>query len=188
MKEAIATLESLAPYQQGRPHTVPKLEKETHDAYEQRTWIERGHWTEDGHMFIPPMMFKLSLCNVAPFLGMQIPGRGKSQYGKHFKAGVLVTDALVLKKWTKKNVQGVWVLGDSMGRSGGGGGSRVWKCFPTITDWSGPVTFYILDDTITEEVFEKHLEEAGALIGIGVFRPQNGGFQGRFKVNNVKWA
>jgi len=44
------------------------------------------------------------------------------------------------------------------------------------------VTFYILDEIITKEVFERTLTMAGQFIGIGRFRPQNNGFYGRFEV------
>ena len=48
--------------------------------------------------------------------------------------------------------------------------------------------FYILDDTITEDVFKEHLEEAGKFIGIGRFRPRNNGFYGRFAVDKIEWS
>lgn len=69
-----------------------------------------------------------------------------------------------------------------------GGGSRVKKKFPVIREWSGEVTFYILDDTITEDVFEAHLKEAGNFIGIGRFRPENGGFYGRYSIDKIVWS
>ena len=78
-------------------------------------------------------------------------------------------------------------LMDSGGRKGSAGGSSVVRNMPTIPNWNGTVDFYILDDTITEDVFERVLSEAGKLIGIGQFRPQNGGYAGRFKVKNIKW-
>jgi hypothetical protein len=46
----------------------------------------------------------------------------------------------------------------------------------------------ILDETITKPVFEQHLMESGRLVGIGVFRPQNRGYHGMFKVNGVEWS
>ena len=50
------------------------------------------------------------------------------------------------------------------------------------------MTFYILDETVTEDVFKNILEQAGAFIGIGRFRPRNNGFYGRFKVEKVVWS
>ena len=185
MKIAIAHLKSVSPYSQSRYHDTPKLDKERPDDYEMRTWAERLSVTEDGRVFIPPMAFKKSLETAARFLGMQIKGRGKSTYTKHFKAGVLVTDALVLPI-RKPDVPGEVFFVPSDGKAGGG--SRVKRKFPVIREWEGDVTFYILDETITEDVFDAHLREAGNFIGIGRFRPENGGFYGRYSVTGISWA
>jgi hypothetical protein len=185
MKVAVATLRSIAPYSQSRYHDTPKLDKERPDDYEMRTWAERLSVTSDGNVFIPPMAFKKSLETASRFLGMQIKGRGKSTYTKHFKAGVLVTDGLVLPI-KKQDVPGEVYFVPSDGKPGGG--SRVKRKFPVIQQWSGEVSFYILDDTITEDVFEAHLKEAGNFIGIGRFRPENGGFYGRYGVDRVLWS
>lgn len=184
MRTAIASLRGIAPYSQSRYHDIPKLEKESPDDHEMRTWRERLSTTEDGRVFIPPMAFKKSLETAARFLSMQIKGRGKATYTKHFKAGVLVTDGLVLPD-RKDDVPGEIFFVPSDGRAGGG--KRVKRKFPVIREWSGDVTFYILDETITPSVFEAHLKEAGNFIGIGRFRPENGGFYGRFAVDAVQW-
>lgn len=185
MKTAIATLKSLSPYSQSRYYDTPKLNKEGPKDYEARTWRDRLHATEEGNVYIPPMAFKNCLSEIAKFLGKQIPGRGKSSYTKHFEAGVLVTDPLVLAI-KKDSVPGEWLHVPSDGVRGSG--KRVLKCFPAIQEWSGDVTFYIFDDTITPEVFEEHLKEAGSFIGIGRFRPRNNGFYGRFTVEKVRWS
>jgi len=184
MKTAIATLKSVSPYSQSRHYTVDKLEKELARDYEARTWRERLHVTENGNVFIPPMSFKNCMSEAAKFLGMQIPGKGKSTYTKHVEAGVLVTEPLVLPN-QKDEVKGEWLFVPSDGVRGSG--KRVDKCFPVIHEWSGEVTFYILDETVTEDVFKKILSQAGMFIGIGRFRPRNNGFYGRFSVESVDW-
>lgn len=183
MKIATARLRSISPYSQSRYHDTPKLDKERPDDHEMRTWAERLHVTDDGRVFIPPMSFKKSLETAARFLGMQIKGRGKSTYTKHFKAGVLVTDGLVLST-RKEDVAGEVYFVPADGKSG----PRVKRKFPVIREWSGEVTFYVLDETITESVFIEHLKEAGNFIGIGRFRPENGGFYGRYAVDSVSWS
>ena len=50
------------------------------------------------------------------------------------------------------------------------------------------MTFFVLDETITEDVFLNHLTQAGQFIGIGRFRPRNNGFYGRFAVDKVEWV
>lgn len=59
---------------------------------------------------------------------------------------------------------------------------------PRIDEWSGDVTFYVIDEIVTEDVFTRHLEGAGKFIGIGFFRPRNNGFWGRFGVEKVEWS
>ncbi len=183
MKKLVVTLESVSVYSQSRYHGTEKTEKESAADYEKRTWRNKVHTTEEGNIFIPPMAFKNCLSEVAKYLGEQIPGKGKANYTKHFEAGILVVDALVLPI-KKEEIQGEWLHVPSDGKRGGS--KRVMKCFPVIPFWKGDVLFYVLDDTITTEVFEKHLKEAGNFIGIGRFRPRNNGFYGRFKVTKIK--
>lgn len=185
MKTAICELESTSPYSQSKFYETEKLPKERPDDYEARTWRDRLHVNNDGYVFIPPMAFKNCLSSVAKYLSVQIPGKGKSTFTKHIEAGVLVTDGLPLPI-KKEDVDGLWLFVPSDGKRGGG--KRVKKCFPIIHSWKGEVTFHILDETITEDVFRQHLEESGKFIGIGFFRPQNNGYYGRFKVNEMVWV
>lgn len=184
MHTVVAQLVSISPYSQSRAHFTAKHNQELAKDYEARTWRGRMHTTEDGHVFIPPMAFKNSLSEAAKFLSMQIPGKNKSTYTKHFEAGVLVFDPLVLPILAK-DVHGEWLFVPSDGKRGGG--SRVERCFPLIRAWEGQVTYHILDDTITQDVFARHLTVSGGLIGIGRFRPRNNGFYGRFEVKGLHW-
>lgn len=188
MRICKAKLRSQGRYSQGKhvdQNAVPPLPKEAKDDYEVRTWRERCNVLPDGTVFIPPMAFKKSLDKAASFLGEKIPGKRNATYTKHFLAGVLVQDPLVLP--TKKDtIQGEWLFVPADGKPGGN--SRVSRCFPYVDEWAGEVTFYVVDDTITPEVFERTLREAGNLIGIGRFRPERGGFYGRFKVESTEWV
>lgn len=182
---ATASLQSHSPYGQSRFHDTPKLDKETHDDFERRTWRNKMHATQDGRMFIPPMAFKNCLSEAAKYLGMQIPGKGKATYTKHFEAGVIVLKPLVLPDKIAE-VDGLWLFVPASGRRGDG--KRVKKCFPNVPEWSGDVEFTIFDETITEDVFRYHLDQAGRFIGIGYFRPRNNGYWGRFSVEKLVWA
>ena len=185
MAIAIATLESISPIQFGRMYSIEKLDKEQAGDYEIRTWRERCHYDDKGMLFIPPMCFKKSLDGAAAFLSRGIKERGKATYTKHFLAGVLVMDPLPLPIH-KDKVRGLWLNVPSDGRPGGG--RRVPKCFPVVDNWSGEVKYHILDSIITEDVFKETLVEAGNFIGILAFRPQRGGYFGRYKVNDFKWV
>lgn len=191
MRIATVDLEGISPYSQSKHYEVSKLaratgaEIETAKDYEVRTWRERCHFDDDGMLFIPPMAFKNCLAEIAKYLSVQIPGKGKSTYTKHFEAGVMVLEGLPLPI-RKDDVEGEWLFVPASGRRGDG--KRVSKCFPLVRKWKGEVAFHILDDMITPEVFERHLREAGNFIGIGRFRPRQNGYYGRFKVNNIRWS
>jgi hypothetical protein len=183
MRVMEATVSSVSPYSQSRFIAEKRGEKELADDFERRIWRERCHTMPDGSLFIPPMQFKNCLANGAAFIGEQIPGRGKERWTKHFLSGVLVTDPLVLPV-KKDDVPGEWFNMNAQGKKGPG--PRVLRCYPMVAQWTGTVTFYVLDEMITQEVFEHHLKQSGQFIGIGRFRPQNGGFYGRFKVEKLE--
>jgi hypothetical protein len=186
MKLAIATLASASPYSQSRAYgpEVEKLPRETADAYEERTWRNKCHTLPDGKVFIPPMAFKMAVDNAAKMLGRQIPGKGKSTYTKFFLSGVLVMEPVVLPQ-TKEAVERDRIYANADGVRGSG--KRVWRNFPRIDSWEAKVPFHVLADEITSDVFEEHLKQAGAFVGIGRFRPQSGGFYGRFEVKKIDW-
>lgn len=184
MKTATCQLKSLSPYNQSRQHFTEKEEKEEHAKYEERTWREKGHYDADGIAFIPPMAFKGCIAQAAKFLDMKIPGKGNSKYNKHFVSGIMVTDALSLGVH-RDEVKPQWLSMDGQGRKGGMG---VLRAFPHFASWSGTLDVHVLDDTIPRDVFEKVIREAGNFIGIGQFRPQCGGYFGRFAVESIEWS
>jgi hypothetical protein len=184
MKTCIAKLKSSSPYSQSRAHITPKLNKEGPDDFEERTWREKTHVNSNGNIVIPGMAFKMALDATAKLLGHKIPGRRNATYTKHFLSGVLVNDDVEIDM-KKSEVTGerIYVNADGVR----GSGKRVWRTFPLIPSWEAEVTFYIADDTISQEVFEEHLRESGKFVGIGRFRPQVGGTKGRFSVVNLAW-
>lgn len=184
MRIAVAKLKSVSVYHQSRPYKVDKLEGESNDEYEKRTWRNRCHVNATGNIFIPPMAFKESLAAAAQYNSEKIAGKGNATWTKHFLAGVLVQDGPELPIKASE-VDGTWLYLNSDGKKGGG--TRVWRCMPTIPEWEATVTYYVIDDIITKDAFEKHLELSGKLIGIGQFRPQKGGYAGRFSVEGVEW-
>jgi hypothetical protein len=119
-------------------------------------------------------------------MSMQVPGKGKATYTKHFEAGIMVDPEPIVLPDIAADVEGIWLYVPSDGKRGGS--KRVWKCFPIIKNWEVDVVFHVLDETITEEIFLKHIQEAGRFIGIGFFRPRNSGYYGRFSVESLNWV
>lgn len=182
---AITQLYSLSPYGQSKYYDAPPKEKKENPAnYEERTWRERCHYDEEGRVFIPPMCFKNSLTTAASFLSEKIPGKGNQSYSKHFRAGIIVPEGIMLPQ-TKDTVLQYTCMCSANGIPGGA--RRVKKHFPYVTSWKGTIEFHVLDDMITEEVFTRTLREAGSMIGIGYFRPEKGGYWGRFGIEKIEW-
>lgn len=183
MKIATVEIEGISPYSPSKYIQEKKKENETGDQWEERVWRDRCHWGPDGKMFIPPMAFKKALDDSARYKSMKISGRGQSTYTKHFTAGVLVLEGPSLPV-TRETVEGEWLFLHAQA----GKETRVPKKEPFVREWSVTVQFHVLDEIIKEEVFETVLKRAGSFIGIGRFRPQNGGFYGRFKVKSIRWT
>lgn len=158
---------------------------EAHDAFEQRIWRERAHRDAKGEAYISPMALKNCLSEVAKYLSESVPGKGKATYTKHFEAGILVTDAMMLGMQADE-IPGERLYVPSNGRRGSG--TRVWKTFPTLTEWRVHAVIYVLDPVLIDKPKKilEYLEHAGKFIGMGRFRPRNNGFYGRFRVENFK--
>jgi len=184
MKVATCKIQGITPYSQSAPILTEKKNKEAAKEFEKRIWRERMHVNDDGNVFIPMMAFKHVMSDVAMYLSEKIEGKGNNTWTKHFTAGVLpMGDAdLGVKADT---IKGEWIFCSSDGKPGGR--SKVWKCFPVVPKWECEIQYHIADDIIYEEVFTRYLRQAGALIGIGRWRPRNGGLYGRFKVLTVYW-
>ncbi|MHC4687685.1 MAG: hypothetical protein ACYTEW_25770, partial [Planctomycetota bacterium] len=158
---------------------------ESHDDFEQRTWRERLHVDEKGEVFIPPLALKNTLANVAKFLSETVPGKGKATYTKHFLAGILVVQPLMLGV-KGKDVEGVRMHVPSDGRKGGT--TRVYKTFPVVQEWQSKTEIILLDPLLVgkPEKVEEYLIHAGKFIGLLAMRPQTGGYYGRFTIDNFK--
>ncbi len=180
----IASLESLTPYSQSGFFQTEKPAKMCHQEYEETYWKEKMHVTPDGNVFIPPMSFKFCVTEAARRLGRKIPGKGNATYGKRFEGGIMVMDAIILPI-RGDDVKGEWINANADGVRGSG--KRVRRCFPVIPDWKADVKFWLTDDVIDQSVFEEAVSEAGQFIGVGRFRPEKGGFYGRFKVTAFNW-
>lgn len=184
MRTVTVTLESTAPYSQSYQHDTPKLDKETADAHEMRTWREKCTCDENGVMEIPAMGVKQSLDRAAKVLSEQIPGKGKATYTKFFESAVICMRNVSIGV-RKDEVPGITINANSDGVRGSG--KRVKRRFPQVPSWKGTAEFTILDDTITPDVFERTLTTAGQIVGVGRFRPEKGGLNGRFIPTSFDW-
>ena len=173
----------LTPFGFSKAVSSQRKTNERHDDYEERTWREKIHTDAEGNAFINPMALKNCLSDCARFLSENVPGKGKATYTKHFDAGVMVSVPLMLGV-KSANVVAERLFVPSDGKKGGG--KRVWKNFPKVDPWKTHATITVIDATIKPEKLQEYLNAAGQFIGLGYFRPRNGGFWGKFKIENFK--
>jgi len=197
MKKALVRIVGQSEYAQSKFHGTEKLPREGADDYEQRTWRERAHYDAEGNVKIPALAFKKCIAEAAKYLSLQIPGKGKATYTKNFQSGILVVQdvpvayngkpvTMSMLDEPKSGFYGkrMFVPADGVA----GSGKRVHRIHPVIdVGWTAEFEFLILDDIITQDVFQKHLEIAGMLIGVGAFRVRNGGIMGRFQADIINW-
>jgi hypothetical protein len=177
------TIKGMTPYSASRAHQEEKLKGEDSSAYEDRTWMSKAHLSGDS-VFIPPMAFKMGLDRAAKISGKQIPGKGKSTYTKFFESGVLVTKPIEIASVGAIQKERVHANADGVR----GSGKRVWRNFPRIDDWSGVIEFSVIAPEIPKDVFEEMLIYSGLAVGVGRFRPEKGGYFGRFEATKFAWS
>lgn len=185
MRICTAQLKSMTAYSQSAMHETPFLSKESHDAWDERTWREKSTTNESGIVCIPAMALKMALDESIKRLGIKVEGRRGATYAKYFLAGQICAGDVPIGV-AKSDLQSIKIWANADGVRGSG--KRVKRRFPIIHQWTGTAEFHVLDDMIPPPIFEQALEGAGKLIGIGRFRPEKGGFLGRFVVTSTKWA
>lgn len=180
-----AKLVGVSPLSFSKAIVEKKDSGESHDVFEKRTWKQRCHVDASGECYIPPQAIKNCLSEAAKFLGESVPGKKSATYTKHFDAGVMVVEPIKLGI-KLEDVKSTEVFVPSDGKKGGG--TRVWKTFPMIYQWSGEAEILLLDPILADkpEKVREYLEKAGQFIGLGRWRPRNGGMNGRFKVEAFK--
>jgi hypothetical protein len=187
MKYSVATttIVGLSPLSQSRQHGEPKLEGESADDYDERTWPKKLNVSlGSGTVVIPAHGLHQALIAAAKYTGEQIPGQGKKTWTQKFTTGI----AFMADIDTGLRPEGVQKIVISANADGvRGSGKRVPRRFPIFHEWQATFDVMILDPIITEAQFRKMLEITGMFIGIGRFRPEKGGTNGRFRVEKLVW-
>lgn len=191
MKASIATvtLTGFAPLSQSRKYDddVPALEGEQKGDYDARTWRNHLHVEErEGRrtVVLPAHGIMQAVTAAARYSSKQIQGQGKKTWTAKFAAGIMLLENPSLNL-DPDTVPGITISADSNGKRGSG--SRVPRRFPQIPQWQTTFDVWILDPIITKDIFREMVELAGMFVGIGRFRPANGGTNGRFKLTDLQW-
>jgi hypothetical protein len=186
--QARVTIRGTAPYSQSHKHDEPKLEGEQPDAYDLRTWrskmnteIVNGKLT----MVIPAFALQLSLISAAQYSKKKIEGQRNATWTAKFQRGISIMGAAPLNI-DPADVECITLSVNADGKRGSG--TRVTRRFPQIpAGWKADFDVMIIDPVITEAIFAEMMELAGLFIGLGQYRPESGGSNGRFVVEAIKW-
>lgn len=184
-KLATITLRGIAPMTQSQDVShIPKNSGEGPDAFDARVWMHKAY-QKDGLVHIKPFALQSCIIDGAKHAKEKIQGKGNSTWGKKFESGIMVEGDVNLNVRVEDLIERP-VFVHANGQRGSG--SRVIRRFPEISNgWTATAKVYILDDEITRDVFEKALQRAGMFVGLGQFRPQNRGTNGRFRAEIGDW-
>lgn len=185
MKIATIELAGTTPIIQSRYHATPKGDREKPEDYEERTWINKAHINKDGFVFVPGPAVKMALAATAQRISMQVQGKGKATYTKHFVSGVQASGNLILDV-KGADIKRADIVCDSDGKRGSG--KKVIRFFPQIpSEWQGTIQMVVSDPLITDDIFRYHMIQTGISNGLGSFRVGTGGECGGFLVKSIVW-
>jgi hypothetical protein len=190
LKLVSVSLVGFAPLSFSRPYEVPKKERESHDDYEKRTFWERLH-RSNGEVVVPAVSIKIALDLAAKHLGMKKSGR--TTFRATFESGITTLSGAkaVFSTGIKTDGSDPRLTYERLYMSADGlknGSKRVWRYYPEIMPWEATGQLLIVDDAITDHVFEVHLRHCGMFVGLGRWRPAQGGAKGRFGVQSLTFA
>lgn len=185
--KAIVSIRGLAPLSQSHKHDVEFLEGESHDDYDKRTWRHKLNVREiNGKktVAIPAFGMKMALQDAAAYSKKRIKGQGQATWTKKFVSGIAILEDIPLNI-DPETVQSVTLLMNADGKRGSG--KRVTRRLPQMPAWEATFEVTILDPVITQDIFIDVIEQAGYFIGVGQYRPQVGGTNGRFIMTDLQW-
>lgn len=185
---ATCTILGLSAYSQSRQHFAPMLKGENHDDYDERTWRNKLHTGVDDNgkpsIMVPAHGMQQAIAAAAKYSKRKIPGEGKSTWTQKFLSGIAILGDIPLGIHPDK-ADRVIISANADGVRGSG--KRVARRFPQVLNWGANFEVQILDPAITQDVFQEMVVIAGMFIGIGRFRPEKGGTNGRFKLADFTW-
>jgi len=185
MYRAVVDLVSEAAFSCSRQHDAPFLEGESHEDYDKRTWREKCNYdAATGLVFVPAMAFKQAMDTAAKRLAIPDPDNKRATFTKYFVSDVICEANLSIGVH-KDQMPSITINANVDGVRGSG--KRVRRTLPQISSWKGATAFLIMEEKITSDIFESVLEVAGRSIGVGQFRPEKGGLNGRFSIVSVNY-
>lgn len=186
---ATVTLVGIAPLSHSKQHDDPMLEGERHEDYDIRTWRSKLNTDMRRGKLVavhPAHGILQCFAAAAQYSKKKIEGQGNSRWTAKFMAGLAINEDPEILGVDVETIGSVVISSNVDGIRGSG--KRVPRRFPIMPKWSMVIDVMILDPIITQDIFVEMVEIAGLFVGLGRFRPANGGTNGRFALQKIEWA
>ena len=155
-----------------------KKTDEDHEMIAKIEWCAAMYYSDETGPYLPGRMLKACLIGAAK----------KTKEGPKIKTGLIVmTDKAPVKYPGPRNQKAMWENKNFIDiRSVVVQRARLMRCRPTFPSWE--VVFEIVYDPsiIDKSDILRIAETAGLIVGMGDYRPENGGDFGRFSVEEQK--
>ena len=186
IKELKIKFSSLSPVLFCKHINAEKLEGETPQQQEERTWKQRAHYDSLGKVMIPGFMLQSSLEPAAKLLGKRVNNAKMGKALTHYIRLIQITGD-ICTPITESTLEGKIAFVSANGQVGG---SKVPRTYPIIPKWEGVliVSYPTIGNVLNDDLVMEHLQVAGNFIGVGHWRPgaPSCGNFGRFSVNLEK--
>jgi hypothetical protein len=130
------------------------------------------------------MAFKQAMDTAAKRLAIPDPDNKRANFTKYFVSDV-ICEANLSIGLKKEDMPSIIINANSDGVRGSG--KRVPRIFPQTSEWGGSTSFMIMEEKITHAIFERVFNSAGRSIGVGQFRPEKGGLNGRWETVKIEY-
>jgi hypothetical protein len=176
-------IEGIAPYSQSKMLDASRGKNESWDGFEERTWRLKAHIADDGdsiviagHALHQALVMGAQKSRLAP----KAAKSAREGLAKRLITGIAVQgDART--SMTLAGARCVAINAHANGKRGSG--TRVIRKFPEWPiGWRASFEVLVVDDSLTADDLKSALEWAGLVCGLGRFRPENMGHNGRFRV------
>ncbi len=176
-------IRGIAPYSQSKMLDVPRGKNEGYPAFEDRTWKLKAHVAADGDSIV----IAGHAVHQMMVLGAQ-KGRLQPKAAKSAREGLanrLVTGVMLMgdASTSMKLSKAICVPINAHANGKRGSGTRVIRKFPEWpAGWTAEFDVIVVDESLTLEDVRAAIESGGLVAGLGRFRPENMGHNGRFTV------
>jgi hypothetical protein len=182
------TLRGVAPYSQSRRVEIEQQPNKSREEVDRENYLLKAHVDDEtGEICIPAFALKHAINTAAARAADKIKGKGNQTYAKNVQSGVLPLTPVCPLGIKIEDVKYVALYQDAMGKKGKTKSAQVMRHFPIVpSGWKAKVSFLVTDEELPADKLHKYVKDAGTMIGIGRWRPEVGGMNGRFVIDDIK--